>query len=102
MRNRTRLLLSLFPLLGISLPQGTPLIAGEAFYTETVQPFLDTYCISCHGPEKQKGDRRYDTLTNDFHDSESIILWQDIVDLMNLGDMPPEEKSSRVPENANR
>ena len=92
MRNRTKLLLSLFPLIGIYLPQGTPLIAGEVFYKETVQPFLDTYCISCHGPEKQKGDRRYDTLANDFHDSESIILWQDIADLMNLGDMPPEEK----------
>ena len=103
MRNRIiKFFLGLFPFLGVSLTQGSPSIASEAFYADTVQPFLDTYCISCHGPDKQKGDRRYDTLTNDFRDSESIILWQDIADLMNLGDMPPEEKSSRAPENANR
>ena len=93
MRNRIiKFFLGLFPFLGVSLTQGSPSIASEAFYADTVQPFLDTYCISCHGPDKQKGDRRYDTLTNDFRDSESIILWQDIADLMNLGDMPPEEK----------
>ena len=23
---------------------------------------LDTYCVNCHGPEKQKGDLRFDAL----------------------------------------
>lgn len=61
-------------------------------YHDTVQPFLETYCIQCHGSEKQKADRRYDTLLNDFLDFDSITLWQDIADLLNLGDMPPEEE----------
>src|SRR5688572_24858365 len=25
--------------------------------------FLQTYCIDCHGPNKQKGERRFDQLT---------------------------------------
>jgi hypothetical protein len=27
------------------------------------EPFLKTYCVSCHGEGKQKGDRRFDALT---------------------------------------
>jgi len=61
-------------------------------YRDSIEPFLETYCIKCHGPDKQKGDRRYDTLANDFQDRESLGLWQDIADLMNLGDMPPEDE----------
>lgn len=66
-------------------------------YLESVKPFLKEYCINCHGPEKQKGDRRYDNLTNDFADPDALILWQDIVDLINLGDMPPEEEKQPTP-----
>jgi hypothetical protein len=62
---------------------------ASSSYDETVRPFLDTYCIKCHGPDKQKGDRRYDTLAIDFSDEESMWLWQDIADQLNLGDMPP-------------
>jgi len=92
MRIHSKSVFALFLLPGGFLAQGSLSIASDAFYKDTVQPFLDTYCIDCHGPEKQKGDRRYDTLANDFQNSDSIILWQDIADLMNLGDMPPEEK----------
>jgi hypothetical protein len=92
MRNRLKSVFALSILTVAHLAQVPASFAVDAFYTETVQPFLDTYCIGCHGPEKQKGDRRYDTLENDFQNSDSIILWQDIADLMNLGDMPPEEE----------
>jgi hypothetical protein len=56
-----------------------------------VRPFLKTYCFSCHGEEKQKGDRRFDTLASELADDDNLIKWQDILDLLNLGDMPPEE-----------
>ena len=32
---------------------GTPL---ERRFRETVRPFLETYCLGCHGKEKPKGD----------------------------------------------
>jgi hypothetical protein len=73
---------------------------ASSSYEETVRPFLDTYCIKCHGPDKQKGDRRYDTLAIDFSDEESMWLWQDIADQLNLGDMPP--KKAKQPDSQDR
>ncbi|MBI5799795.1 MAG: hypothetical protein HZA92_03580 [Verrucomicrobia bacterium] len=32
----------------------------EKFYLEKVKPLLDSKCLSCHGPEKQKGKYRID------------------------------------------
>jgi len=63
--------------------------------------FLQTYCIKCHGPDKQKGDRRFDRLGETVSGIEDIELWQQILDLLNLGDMPPEdEKQPSVGERA--
>ena len=77
---------------------GSFLSAQTDTYHDSIQPFLENYCIKCHGPDKQKGDRRYDTLDNDFMDLDSLNLWQDIADLMNLGDMPPEDEKQPTPE----
>ncbi len=33
----------------------------EHFFTQQVQPILEQYCVSCHGPEKQKSKYRLDT-----------------------------------------
>ncbi len=57
-----------------------------------LQPFLKTYCIQCHGPEKQKGDRRFDKLTGDFTQLKEAETFQEILDQINLAEMPPEKK----------
>ena len=56
-------------------------------------PFLKAYCISCHGPEKQKGDRRFDHLTGDFTNLEEAEISQEILDQLNLDEMPPKGKT---------
>jgi hypothetical protein len=56
-----------------------------------VRPFLATYCFSCHGHEKQKGDRRFDQFTGDIPDDNALIDWQDVLDQLNLAEMPPQE-----------
>ncbi len=66
-----------------------PLTAAEP-KDEIAQAF-DAYCVSCHGPEKQKGDRRVDQLRFPLPDSDSAILAQDIVDQLVHGDMPPKK-----------
>ncbi len=58
-------------------------------FDDQVKPFLTKYCISCHGPTKQKGERRFDELTGKIADDNSLIDLQDIVDQLNLGEMPP-------------
>jgi hypothetical protein len=55
-------------------------------------PFLQKYCYDCHGPDKQKGDIRFDQLGSDLADEDSLILWQAVVDQLNLGDMPPKKR----------
>jgi len=54
--------------------------------------FLQTHCITCHGEEKQKGDRRFDQLTLDFHNLDTAWDWEEILDMLNLGEMPPEDE----------
>ena len=62
-----------------------------------IHQFLDTYCIKCHGEEKQKGDRRFDQLSNVIKTEKDILAWSEILDSLNLGEMPPEKKSVKHP-----
>ena len=52
-----------------------------------IQPFLNRYCVECHGAEKQKGEVRLD----DFR-SINGALWSEIYDQIHHGDMPPEDE----------
>ncbi len=54
--------------------------------------FLKQHCIQCHGEEKQKGDRRFDSLGTDFQSDDTAYVWQEILDVLNLGEMPPKEE----------
>lgn len=69
---------------------GTPVIKDE--FAEAVRPFLDTYCVRCHGEEKQKGKRRFDVLSNLIRNDGDLVDYQDILDQLNLDEMPPEDE----------
>ena len=63
-------------------------------YQAQVLPILEKHCIQCHGPEKQKGDVRFDTLSIDFlKDRAAAETWHDASDQIKLGEMPPEEEN---------
>jgi cytochrome c553 len=55
-------------------------------------------CVSCHGPDKQKGKFRVDTLSFEIKDIETAERWQKVLNQMNSGDMPPEDE--KQPANA--
>ncbi len=60
-----------------------------------IKNFLSQHCLTCHGEKKQKADRRFDTLKLDLSEastSSELGIWQDILDQLNLGDMPPESE----------
>ena len=45
------------------------LFSAGALQAELPETFLKQYCYKCHGPDKQKAKRRFDTLSaaiNDF------------------------------------
>ncbi len=55
-------------------------------------PFFKENCVKCHGAEKQKGDLRLDTLKWIPTDPANLEIWQEIADLLDLGEMPPEDE----------
>lgn len=65
---------------------------GDAKYKEVVRPFLAQRCFRCHGAELQKADLRFDTLTLNLQDEDVLLTWQNMVDMLNLGLMPPYEE----------
>lgn len=80
---------------------GLFVIAGSAVFSlqasaqlspAAMQPFLQEHCYSCHGPEKQKGDIRLDTLSRSLEDIQTVETWQLVLDLIESGEMPPEKK----------
>ena len=54
--------------------------------------FLNTYCVDYHGSKKQKSDRRFDNLPSKIGSLDDLERYQEIVDQLNLFEMPPEDK----------
>jgi len=63
-------------------------LKADEEFTRKIRPFLNTYCISCHGPEKQKGKIRFDRLTASMSDRKEAELWMRMLEAMEFGEMP--------------
>ncbi len=59
---------------------------------DNVQHFFNKHCVSCHGPDKQKAKIRIDEISTGIADEAIAQQWQDILDVLNLSEMPPEEE----------
>ena len=79
-----------------------PISAQSADRIPVIQNFLETYCLQCHGPDKQKGDRRFDELTGDLSKLSEAESFQEILDQLNLAEMPPEGKKQPEPDELKR
>ena len=67
-------------------------LGGSAAHADTdadARRVLNTYCVSCHGPDKQKGDVRLDTLAELTGDTKSELLNAMHV-AVHINVMPPE------------
>jgi len=76
-----------------------PAVAGLAAESKAVRlnthilnGFIQKHCVECHGPKKQKGETRLDTLSRQIGDSATALHWQEVLDVLNLGEMPPEDE----------
>ena len=65
--------------------------ADVAKISPRVTAFLSKHCVQCHGPDEQNADIRLDTMSTHVRDDTIALQWQDILDVLNLGEMPPEE-----------
>ncbi len=62
-------------------------------FEKQIRPFLIEHCSTCHGPKKQKGDLRLDTLSGQFLNPQIASKWREVVNQLNLGEMPPKDKA---------
>jgi hypothetical protein len=72
------------------------LLAADDEFARDVRPFLDSYCVSCHGPEKQKGKIRVDHLTASMSDRKDAELWARMLEAIEFGEMPS-DKAKKFP-----
>ena len=72
-------------------------VIGRDVFREDVQPVLQTHCFKCHGQKKQKGVLRLDQLDPDMVNGNAAETWHDALNMLNRGEMPPEEETP-IPE----
>lgn len=66
----------------------------SADFETSVKPILLRRCVTCHGPDDANGNVRLDTLsTNLVKDSAAAETWHDVLNVLNLGEMPPEDET---------
>lgn len=56
-----------------------------------VRPLLQSYCVRCHGPQKQEASLRLDNLSTDLlNDRAAAEHWHEVLNVLKSGEMPPE------------
>jgi len=63
-----------------------------------IDGFLVKHCFECHDDLVQKGDRRLDDLDLVIADVPMAHRWQEVLDVLALGEMPPEDELQPAPE----
>jgi len=71
---------------------------GRDVFQKEVKPLLQSHCFKCHGQKKQKGDLRLDTLDPNIVQGTSPERWHDVLNNINLGEMPPEDEPQFSPD----
>lgn len=71
--------------------QSTTRRPDTAGHQKVVMPFLQKYCLKCHKSGSKDNEFRVDaSLMNDFSDPASTAKWEEIVNVLNGHEMPPE------------
>ncbi len=65
---------------------------SQSAFQQKVVPFFREYCVHCHGPETKEAELRLDTLAADFLSRPAADHWVEVLDRINLGEMPPDDE----------
>jgi len=63
----------------------------EAHFKSTVHPFIQTYCVTCHGGAKPKAELDLSTYTTVDSIAKDPRRWSLILDRIKAGEMPPDD-----------
>ncbi len=61
-------------------------------FRKEIEPRLRATCYQCHGPKKQKGKFRVDTLDPDLIQGSDADWWLEVMDVLSNNEMPPEDE----------
>ena len=75
-------------------------LTGIAQAAEPYEAFIEKHCVRCHGPEKEKGDLRFDKLSRDFKVGADTHHWAEAMEQVNSGGMPPKKDKEPKPTQA--
>ena len=87
------------------VPAAIPLraeVVDHVAFRSVVQPFFAKHCNSCHGEDKTEADLRLDQLGANFGARVSSGHWIEVLDRINLGEMPPEGEPKPDPDDLAR
>jgi hypothetical protein len=72
---------------------------SRARFRVEVRPFLDRYCLGCHGSEKPKGDLDLSAFTTAESVGKDLPRWELVLEQLEAGTMPPAKaKQKPTPE----
>ena len=86
-----------FLALFLSAVAAAPSQAGDEGLDAVVRPFFAAHCVSCHGPEKARGDFRVDTLPLDYDSPKVMARWEEVMSRIDSGEMPPKARPRPAP-----
>lgn len=75
--------------------------AAAAFEVE-ILPILTQHCNTCHSTEKEKGDLDLERFTSAAEVKKHITVWEQVLEQLGNGEMPPKNKPPLAPEEKER
>jgi mono/diheme cytochrome c family protein len=81
----------------MALPAAPPSAADslEERFAIQVRPFLESYCVSCHGPEKKKGSLDLSGDSTVTAVAQHARQWERVLERLQAEEMPPEKAPLR-------
>ncbi|MEC8784281.1 MAG: DUF1587 domain-containing protein [Planctomycetota bacterium] len=65
---------------------------AEVDLPKSIDVFMKKHCYRCHGTETQEAELALHDMERVIKDSADALNWQDILDKLNAGEMPPEDE----------
>lgn len=90
----------LWPLVGGLLVLVAARVAGDRSgleqlgveYEREIRPLLARYCLGCHSTRRQRGELDLECFTDFTHVRREPRIWQQVLEMLDLGEMPPEDR----------
>ena len=77
---------------------GASRMSAEVAFEEDIRPILEASCLKCHGGETVKGRVDFTEIRTEADADARFELWETVVEVVEAGEMPPEDYPQLTPE----